>query len=122
MSILTNKIDALSTVPEQWAVQIMKFQPKLLTRLNQLASKLTLTSDGFLEMSASNLNVISEIMESLKSFMTSGEYKTIVQELDKQFVAQEARTIAYFQSTFGSAPVTSFASTLYNVQRLRMFY
>ena len=120
MSILTNKIDALSTVPEQWAVQIMKFQPKLLTRLNQLASKLTLTSDGFLEMSASNLNVISEIMEGLKSYMTSGEYKTIVQELDKQFVAQEARTIAYFQSTFGSAPVTSFASTLYNVQRLRM--
>ena len=120
MSVLTDKINALSTVPDQWAEKIMQFQPKMLNRLNKLASKLTTNSEGFIEMSASNLNLISEIMEDLKGFMTSGEYKTIVQELDAQFVAQEANTIAYFQSTFGQAPVTSFASTLYNTQRLRM--
>ncbi len=120
MSALTDKINALSTVPDEWAEKIMQFQPKLLTRLNKLASKLTITSEGFIEMTASNLNTITEIMEGLKDFMTTGEYKTIVQQLDRQFVAQEANTIAYFQSTFGQAPVTSFASTLYNTQRLRM--
>jgi len=120
MSILTDKIDALSTIPDEWAEKIMRFQPKLLNRLNKLAAKLTTTSDGLVEMTSANLNLISEIMADLKGFMTSGEYKTIVTELDAQFVAQEARTIAYFQSTFGNAPVTSFASTLYNTQRIRM--
>jgi hypothetical protein len=120
MSVLTDKINALSDVPDAWAEKIMKFQPKLLSRLNKLAAQLTVNADGFIEMTAGNLTKIETIIGELRQFMTTGEYLTMVKELDAQFIAQEANTIAYFQSTFGQAPTTSFASTLYNTQRLRM--
>jgi len=120
MSELTDKINALEEIPDNWAKQIMQFQPSMLNRLNRLAAQLTLTSDGFVEMTADNLRRIESILSDLKAYLTTGEYVSIVSELNTQFIAQEANTIAYFQSTFGEAPVTSFASTLYNTRRLQM--
>ncbi len=120
MSVLTDKIDALSTIPDEWAEKIVKFQPSLLNRLNRLASGLTTTAEGFIELTSENLVRIDQIMEGLKQYMTTGEYRAIVKDLDTGFIAQEARTIAYFESSFGSAPVTSFGSTLYNVRRAQM--
>lgn len=119
MSILTDKIEALTLVPDAWAEQIMKFQPSLYQRLSLLASELT-TVGGALELTTDNLVKVDEIMTALRGYMTTGEYLEIVQELDAQFVAQQANTIAYFESTFGEAPVTSFASTLYNIKRAEM--
>lgn len=119
MSILSDKIEALTLVPDAWAEQIMKFQPSLYQRLSLLASELT-TSGGAIELTTANLIKVDEIMTALKAYMTTGEYLQIVQELDAQFVAQQGNTIAYFESTFGSAPVTSFASTLYNIRRAEM--
>lgn len=119
MSILTDKIEALTLVPDAWAEQIMKFQPSLYQRLSLLASELT-TVGGALELTTENLVKVDEIMTALRGYMTTGEYLEIVQELDAQFVAQQANTIAYFESTFGEAPVTSFASTLYNIKRAEM--
>lgn len=120
MSVLTDKIDALSDIPDAWAEKIMKFQPSLMVKLNQLAARLTQTAEGYIEMTASNLMTIETIIGELSRFMTTGEYRTMVTELNAQFLAQEARTLAYFNTTFGEAPVTSFASTLYNVQRAKM--
>jgi len=120
VSILTDKINALSDIPDAWVEKIMKFQPKLLNEFNRLAAQLTTTSEGFIEMTAGNLTRIETIMSELKAYMTTGEYLEIVTELNQGFLSQEAATIAYFESTFGSAPVTSFASTLYNIGRVNM--
>lgn len=120
MSVLSDKINALEDIPEQWAKKIDKFQPKMFKRLTKLLSTLTLTGEGFVEMTAENLQKIDTILVGLKDYLTTGEYVSIVEDLNKQFLAQEANTIAYFETTFGSAPVTSFGSTLYNVQRANM--
>ena len=66
MSILADKINALSDIPDAWVEKIMKFQPKLLNELNRLAAQLTTTPEGFIEMTAGNLTRIETIMSELK--------------------------------------------------------
>jgi len=78
MSIISDKVEALTTVPDEWAAAIFDFQPKLLNRLTKLSSELTLTSEGLIEMTAQNLTRIEAIMADLKQFMTSGEYRSKV--------------------------------------------
>jgi hypothetical protein len=120
MSILTDKIEALENIPDEWSKAIQRFEPRLLNELNRLASRLTLTSEGLIELTADNLNRVATIISELSDYMTTGEYRQIVQELDSAFMQQQATTVAYFEQTFGEAPVTSFASTLYNTKRLTL--
>ena len=117
MSTLTDKINALEDVPDAWAKKIEAFQPKLFRTLTQLMNSLTVNADGFIEMTAGNLQAIETILAGLEQYLTTGEYVQIVGELNQQFIAQQATTVKYFDEAFGSAPVTSFNSTLYNTNR-----
>lgn len=120
LSILSDKVNALDNVPDEWVKAIMNFQPKMLNELNRLLSRITTTSDGLIELTADNLDRVSIIIDELRQYMTTGEYVDIVQDLNRQFMAQQANTIAYFNAEFGEAPVTSFASTLYNTKRAQL--
>lgn len=119
--IIAAKVDGIEAISEGWAASMGKYQPKLARKLRLLVSALTTDSTGAIEMTATNLAAIDEILVGLRDYMSQGEYTTLLKGLADDFTAQQGRTVAFFASTFGGPPpVTTFAAEVYNVGRAQL--
>lgn len=108
------KVDALQNVPDAWAKGVMRLQPSILARVQRLTADLVTNADGLIAMDVANLARVDAIIEELQAFLTTSEYRTLVEGFAAEFRLQEARTVAYFEAATGRPPVLStFASTRY---------
>ena len=117
--LLKAKVDGLTTIPDSWVNRVTGIQPKIAARLTRLMAKLT-TTNGVVDQTGANLRTVTAILEDLRAYMTQGEYATIVSELNKDFIGQQATSTAYMTTLGGQGIETTFAAQTYAARRAQL--
>ena len=116
--LLRSKVDGLTDIPDRWVAGILNVQPKIAQRLTRLMGDLT-TVDGFIEQIPRNITTLTQILEDIRVYMTSGEYSEILGELRADMIAQQATSTAYL-ATLGEVAPSTFASATYAARRVQL--
>jgi hypothetical protein len=82
-------------------------------------AKLT-TTNGIVDQTGANLRTVTAILEDLRAYMTQGEYATVIGELNKDFIAQQATSTAYMATLGGQGIETTFAAQTYAARRAQL--
>jgi hypothetical protein len=82
-------------------------------------AKLT-TTNGVVDQTGANLRTVTAILEDLRAYMTQGEYATVIGELNKDFIQQQATSTAYMTTLGGQGIETTFAAQTYAARRAQL--
>lgn len=116
--LLKSKVDGLTRIPDSWVEMILNIQPKIAQRLTRLMGRLT-TVDGYIDQTPRNIATLTQILEDIRGYMTSGEYAEVLGQLRTDMIAQQATSTAYL-ATLGEIPPTTFASATYAARRVQL--
>lgn len=114
------KIEGIDRIPDEWVKKVMRFQPSMAAQMRRLLSRITVDSAGIIEPTSANLARVDELLTAMQRWLTQSEYLEFVGQLSNEMVGQQTATVTYFTEAFGEAPVSTFASAVYNTGRAQL--
>lgn len=109
--LIQEKINRLESVPLEFQTAVEKQQTKILKRVLELIQELTV-KDGYYEITAQNLNTISNISDELKKALLTPEYLKAVKTFASEISVQALLTDKIIEKA-GFTVESSVAATTY---------
>lgn len=94
------KADRLEEIPDELLNRIQKVQKLVLPQVIDLISLLDRDSQGFIELTDKNLQLLSTIQGQLRDVLLGSEYTEVVDEFVEEFKVQAGVSDALFKATF----------------------